>query len=69
MSVLGESRSFQVTAPHFCAGFTLTERGTIVRSAPIIKWVKAHSLASIQAYCKRKGWKIEELKSSSQELL
>jgi len=44
----------RITAPHFVAGIV---RGGLC--APIIKYMQDKTLAWIQEYCARKGWKIE----------
>jgi hypothetical protein len=35
------------------------QEGIIVKAAPICAWMVRTDLATIQAYCKRKGWKLE----------
>jgi len=45
---------FQITAPHFCAGFGFTNG--VDQIAPIIRYMRDWSLEKIEAYCEKKGW-------------
>lgn len=44
-----------VTAPHFCASVVCRDY-KVVRTAPILKYMKGWGLKSIERYCKRKMW-------------
>lgn len=46
----------RIVAPHFVAGIV---RGGA--AAPIIAYMKGWTLAQIEDYCKRKGWKVERI--------
>jgi len=52
----------RVTAPHFCAGFVLTDR-RVTFAAPILKWTVGKDPAWLSAYFKRKRWKTEVVKA------
>jgi len=61
----------RITAPHFVAGIvTYCEDGRydydlkrvpIHRTAPIVKYMKGWTISRIKHYCKKRGWKVEEL--------
>ena len=48
---------YRIAAPHFCAGFVLGER-----YAPIIDYIRDWPIDKVAAYCKRKGWELEQVK-------
>lgn len=50
---------YQVTAPHFTAGFCLDAKELVWEAAPAIKWMKDKPLTFIQSYCQHKKWKLE----------
>lgn len=50
---------YRVTAPHFCAGFTVAHDGAVTSAAPIIAWMFNKPLAYIRRYCAGKRWKLE----------
>lgn len=50
---------YQVTAPHFCAGFTAAHDGAITSAAPIIRWMFNHNVSYIRNYCAQKKWSLE----------
>lgn len=53
------SQLYRITAQHFCAGFVLGQT-----YAPIIAYMAEWPLDKIIAYCKRKGWELEQVKKS-----
>lgn len=59
---MGNIALFQIKAPHFTAGFELAD-GKIRYCAPIIQWMQDRGwyLREIQAYCKAKGWELNEI--------
>lgn len=52
----------QVTAPHFCAGIVINERGMCVEAAPILRWCIGKRTGFLQDYVKRKGWKARTIR-------
>jgi len=52
--------TWQVTAPHLCAGLLVLD-GRVLRTAPIVAYMRGWSLALVRAYCKRKGWTLTEV--------
>lgn len=50
----------RITAPYFCAG-TVYEAGTIIRAAPILKYMIGWSVMRAVKYCQSKGWHYEVL--------
>jgi hypothetical protein len=46
-----------IDAPHFCAGVVVDERGTVVRAAPIVRYMIGWPAKRVTAYAGRKGWK------------
>lgn len=57
---------FQVQGKHrfhgeFTASFCTDAKETVWEAAPIIKWMKEKPLSFIQAYCKDKGWTIQNV--------
>ncbi len=51
----------RIEAPHFVAGI-VKEKGKPCRHAPILRWMAGMRNEAIKDYCKRKGYKYEELK-------
>lgn len=51
----------QVTAKHFCAGVDVKGQ-TVVRTAPILKYMKGWDVLRVVEYCRKKEWKCEQLK-------
>jgi len=45
----------QITAPHFCAGLVMRD-GFIVKTAPILKYMRGWSYAKMVLYCAKKQW-------------
>lgn len=43
-------RLFQVNAPHFCAGFIVSDCGICMKAAPIIQWAVNRSLSYLLRY-------------------
>lgn len=52
-----KSKLYQITAPHFVAGF-LVENNLITKAAPIISYAKRMAPAKFLAYCDTKGWEV-----------
>lgn len=53
-------RLFQITAPHFVAGFVVVS-GRIVLAAPIIRYMAGWNGERTAAYTRSKGWKLAEI--------
>ena len=51
--------TYQVQAPHFCAGVVIDQWGIVIRTAPILRWAQGKRWVDLQSFCKRKGWKLE----------
>jgi hypothetical protein len=51
---------YQIKAPHFSAGFETNKDGGIIKTAPILNYMKARGWKINQAinYCRSKNWKI-----------
>lgn len=50
-------RIISIDAPHFAAAVVL-EQGLVTRAAPILSYMHGWSLEEVQAYVKRKRWRI-----------
>lgn len=51
----------RIEAPHFVAGVELRRMPTVLiawRTAPIVKYMKSWGILQIEAYCRRKGWRV-----------
>lgn len=46
---------WQITAPHFVAGFVMYN-GAVEQVAPIIRYMKGWDITSVEEYCKKKNW-------------
>jgi hypothetical protein len=46
----------RVVAPHFVAGFVLTD-GTCTEAAPILRWAVGKRREFLSGYFRNKGWK------------
>lgn len=46
----------RVSAPHFVAGLVL-QQGIVVQTAPILHYMRGWSVAKMDRYCQRKGWR------------
>jgi hypothetical protein len=51
---------YQIQAPYFFAGFETNKDGGIIKTAPILNYMKARGWELDQAvnYCQSKNWKI-----------
>ena len=47
----------QIKAPHFTAGIVLTD-DVVTEVAPIVKYMRGWSRASVRNYCDEKGWRV-----------
>ena len=54
---------YQITAPHFCAG-AIERNGRLIYAAPILRWTVGKTLAEVQAYAKRKGWRVARVEET-----
>lgn len=57
MTAQDEGREWlvQITAPHFCAGLSITD-GVCTHAAPILKWAVGKHRNFLSHYFKQKGW-------------
>jgi len=51
----------RITSTYFCCGVEFNEKYKVVKTAPIVKWMKNKEWKFIYDYCKKKGWKLEIL--------
>ena len=59
----------RITAPYFCCGAVLGSDLSVIKSAPIIKWMIGKSWKFIYDYCKKKKWKLEVMINESWRML
>ena len=52
---------WRITAPTFVAGLTVTQDGTVIQTAPILKHFANGTSAYVRRYCALRGWRIEIL--------
>ena len=52
--------AYQINAPHFCAGVE-TRGEKIIRTAPILKYMRGWKAERMIDYCREKGWTVVEL--------
>lgn len=57
---MNEQFLVQVTAPHYCAAFTVVGSGEFGRVAPILRWAprQGWSPRQLYRYVRRKGFKV-----------
>lgn len=53
-------RLYQITAPHFCAGFVVRERH-VMKPAPVLKYMKGWELTRVRHYAHSRGWRCVEV--------
>lgn len=53
-------RIFQITAPHFVAGFVVLN-GKVIETAPIVRYMIGWNGTTFRLYCSKKGWSYQEL--------
>lgn len=51
--------SIRITAPHFCAGVEIDRNSRIIRTAPILSYMKGWTVERVTEYCDHKNWKWE----------
>lgn len=51
----------RIVAKHFVAGLVLSDN-VVVRTAPILRYMKGWALFDVRAYCDRKGWEMSVVK-------
>jgi len=56
--------TYQVTAPHFCAGFFVQD-GYCIGAAPIIRWAIGKTERYLIGYFEYKGYKVELVNAAS----
>ena len=55
---------YQITAPHLCAG-AIERNGRLIYAAPILRWTVGKTLAEVQAYAGRKGWRVTKVEDAA----
>jgi hypothetical protein len=55
------SKLYFVTAPHFSAGFVLTD-GMVTAAAPILRYMKGKGIDWVLNYCRKKKWNVENVR-------
>lgn len=54
----------RIEAPHFVGGLEIHERSlVVVRTPPILKYMRGWTLKQVLRYVKEKDWSIENVKS------
>lgn len=51
----------RITAPHFVAAVVIGHCETVIKTAPILKYMKCWGRSEVHKYCRRKGWTFEEI--------
>lgn len=51
----------RIVAPHFVAGLEADERGRVVRTAPILRWMMGMTGAMVAGHCAGRGWTWERI--------
>jgi hypothetical protein len=59
MSATAVGALYRLEAPHFVAGLLLDAHGRVHEAAPILRWATGKTIAEIQRYTTRKGWRLE----------
>jgi hypothetical protein len=54
---------YQITAPHFCAGF-IRVNGVVAVAAPILSYMKGWPIGKVKRYCAQKEWGLEWIEPS-----
>lgn len=71
---------YRIDAPHFCAGLEIEEKieylnpyhysiYKVVRAAPKIKYMLGWTRNKVTKYCKKKGWKLDEIPEEIEEVV
>jgi len=64
MNTLNETL-YQVTAPHYCAGFLASPKSSrVLQAAPILRWTEGRSLREVIMYLRGKGYRVEEIQNN-----
>ena len=50
---------YRITAPHFVAAVEIGEAETVIKAAPILKFMKCWGRSQVEKYCRRKHWQYE----------
>lgn len=51
---------WRISAPHFVAGFEADSVSGVGRVAPILKYMRGWHYDRVLAYCRAKGWHLEQ---------
>jgi len=61
-----QREAWQIKAPSFTAGFELAPvSDTVIRAAPIIKYMVGWPLVRVMETCVQRGWKLERLRDEA----
>jgi len=52
--------TYRIEAPHFCAA-VIGNGGTVVQSAPVLRWSVGRPVTQVLDYCRQRGWTIVPL--------
>lgn len=55
---------YQVTLPHYCCGFELDAKGTIVRCAPIMGWARGKHIEVFSRWALTRGGSFRRVPST-----
>lgn len=50
-------KTYQINAPHFCAG-VIVSNGLVFQAAPILGWAVTKPFTTLRDYCQKRGWAI-----------
>jgi len=54
---LPDIKLFQITSPHFVCGLEVSGED-VIRTAPIIKYMKGWKIFQVEAYCLKRKWSL-----------
>lgn len=57
-SVSSANSVFSIDAPYFCASGVFDENSSVIRAAPIIKYMIGWTSNKVLKYCEDKKWKL-----------
>jgi len=52
----------QIIAPHFVAGLIYDEYFFVIKTAPIIHYMRGWNVREVMLYCKKKRWAIQDIR-------
>lgn len=57
----------QINAKHFCAGIIVDEKGVVVKTAPILKYMIGWHINRVKAYTTVKKWGLIKCNGTTQK--